>query len=1003
MMFPKSIAHLKRLNRTLSNPWSIKEIEEFCMFESFLLFCFEKLGETNVNQCFNYLKKYHKCGKSKFGELDFLLDNICNKYASFAKKSNFQKNLSLYFSIDEILKIFVIEDDTLTLKDVDKLDLRYKEYSCFWLVEEDTISQIINYDITIYDYEFKYKGNEYVVNLNDMELKGFDFPKVRKKSGTKREFTVEELFEYAKEMDEILLTRHGFSKNYVDRLNRTTINLLKNGVLSDSKTINLEQVVHILGMVGSGKSTLMHILSYGAMLNQSRVMLVFETVKEVHETAQLFKKLGFSTAVVTGKSTIEKQINQISEEGDQVLAPEYSAYYTGACPLQGAIVNYSRLDWIPLGAEPCHSLMYQDKRYTCPFYLSCPRKYEERKIATADLIITTVHSLIYGKMPILHQQASISLLEFVCDYIDLVMFDEVDKVQVSLDDIFSQIYSLKELVINNNEIIHAWEHPVYQDEYSEVILHLSNSYQNFKQYQFKIHKLLREDNSKKIISMLNKQKCVTPNIIIEKLVDSPLLYESLISYYRESESQNEDTKRILVNFENSLLGTGSSPRVEFIHLKNYFSNVSTDYMEFKFIMLLICLDKALRTFLNLCEELEYDDKQKLEVPRININPFRHIQRFVPEAPLKHIYGYIYDDEKKDLRIFRQFGLGRSLLLDLPFIKLTNTGDVLGPNVILFSGTSFSPGSYRFHIEREVKYILEPNKEIQDFIKKLEITIIPTDTKVSGVWDKEKALLEILNVCKFNIQNELNYENRILMIVNSYDQCQIVKTEINNLWGGTVECFALVPDTAAEGMGNIKRGDVEKLDKIAPTCDVLIAPATVIERGFNIVGDDGHSLFSTLFFLVRPMEVPKDLNRLMIQINGLTYSCLKEYQKDNQKIDYPALMREVNVLWEQGLKDYYETGNMPDILKNEIVISRFILIMQIVGRLLRITNLDKTPPHIYFADEAFIKSGTSNFNILEEICQYIEGLLTNDDYRVLAELLYLPFYEALRKGLGKTYE
>lgn len=108
---------------------------------------------------------------------------------------------------------------------------------------------------------------------------------------------------------------------------------------------------------------------------------------------------------------------------------------------------------------------------------------------------------------------------------------------------------------------------------------------------------------------------------------------------------------------------------------------------------------------------------------------------------------------------------------------------------------------------------------------------------------------------------------------------------------------------------------------------------------------------------------------------------------------------VNQFWKDALADYYEVGSMPEQLKSEIVISRFILIMQIFGRLLRITNFEKTPPHIYFADDAFIKSGTSNFDLLQEICKYLERLLDSDEDKELSHLLYLPFYTALKKGLN----
>lgn len=62
-------------------------------------------------------------------------------------------------------------------------------------------------------------------------------------------------------------------------------------------------------------------------------------------------------------------------------------------------------------------------------------------------------------------------------------------------------------------------------------------------------------------------------------------------------------------------------------------------------------------------------------------------------------------------------------------------------------------------------------------------------------------------------------------------------------------------------------------------DILIAPAMAIERGHNIVDEYGHSALSAVFFMVRPMAVPDDIQQKGSKLNGLVEShCKRETQE-----------------------------------------------------------------------------------------------------------------------------
>lgn len=72
---------------------------------------------------------------------------------------------------------------------------------------------------------------------------------------------------------------------------------------------------------------------------------------------------------------------------------------------------------------------------------------------------------------------------------------------------------------------------------------------------------------------------------------------------------------------------------------------------------------------------------------------------------------------------------------------------------------------------------------------------------------------------------------------------------------------------------IRRGEVYKFDK--KKARILVAPALAIERGHNIVDEQGHSSLSSVFFLIRPMGVPDDVKEKSIKMNG--YMATKMYE------------------------------------------------------------------------------------------------------------------------------
>lgn len=189
-----------------------------------------------------------------------------------------------------------------------------------------------------------------------------------------------------------------------------------------------------------------------------------------------------------------------------------------------------------------------------------------------------------------------------------------------------------------------------------------------------------------------------------------------------------------------------------------------------------------------------------------------------------------------------------------------------------------------------------------------------------------------------------------------------------------------------------------------SADIMVAPAQAIERGYNIVDKDGHSAFGSVFFLVRPMEVPDEISSKCTKLNGyLERHCVLSGKKN--AFDRAAKLRsEATRQWSlMERQGKMQLSSLDPVMKLDVTASLFVLILQIFGRLCRITDESKPAPRVYFADGAFRRSekNTAGYDLLNELIDYLDSMIDNKETGKIAETLYQPFYEAFKKGVEKN--
>ena len=234
-----------------------------------------------------------------------------------------------------------------------------------------------------------------------------------------------QLLEAAEEMKKIFPQDH-----CIDILRKNFIKEVKNGTVSSTEELELDGVINIVGMVGSGKTTLLKTMAYLLDKLGKRVVIVTDTVFEVFNLYKYFHFLGCDCSPLVGKLSRVKYINQMIDE-EYYLDEELSQYLTTNCLIDG--LDLSNENVVSYGEEPCTKLEKGKEKYVCPYFDKCPTTAMQRQALKSNIVITTVAGFVIGKVGKLQN----IFLKEALETADVVFYDECDRVQKNLDNLFT--------------------------------------------------------------------------------------------------------------------------------------------------------------------------------------------------------------------------------------------------------------------------------------------------------------------------------------------------------------------------------------------------------------------------------------------------------------------------------------------------------------------------------------------------------------------------------------
>ena len=357
---------------------------------------------------------------------------------------------------------------------------------------------------------------------------------------------------------------------------------------------------------------------------------------------------------------------------------------------------------------------------------------------------------------------------------------------------------------------------------------------------------------------------------------------------------------------------------------------------------------------------------------------RDYQGLVPAPPMGVLFGFRYrsgNDGNPQIDMFRCVGVGRWLLTHLHDM-FEDVDGAYGPQVLLLSGSSWAPGSSSYHVQTPVDNVLiPPSADVSAITKSTAFFNYALDPKSfhpiavsgSGRELRERNLLDVLAFLTdrqsgaSELERELDLLERqdgggdcILMVTGSYEETQQAFSFLN----GRLNCGIryLVRDSSPDDersswtSGQLRRGLVNRFADGDER--VLIAPLMAIERGHNIVEEDGSARIGSVYFLVRPMPVPHEFG---LAIRNMNHWAMSRWTERFAGVEPDSVGRRWNEYranayraWHAILRDPGRYRSAVPESRRNIAWTQLVALWQTAGRGVR----DGSSVRVHFCDAAF---------------------------------------------------
>jgi hypothetical protein len=209
-----------------------------------------------------------------------------------------------------------------------------------------------------------------------------------------------------------------------------------------------------------------------------------------------------------------------------------------------------------------------------------------------------------------------------------------------------------------------------------------------------------------------------------------------------------------------------------------------------------------------------------------------------------------------------------------------------------------------------------------------------------------------------------------------------------------------------------------VDKLARTnAWLLVAPLLAVERGHNILNDEGVAALGAVYFLVRPHPRPDDITLAIQAINHWAIEQIENGFANAPGTSLDERGRKFLIAayrqWRHLLHLPMVYSTLPSIEREAVTWSQLVSIWQVIGRLVR----GGREARVYFCDAAFARrtadgdegGDTPVSSLLVSMRRVLRPFFDDDrdvtqkvpspHERALVRILYGPFYAAIAQIEG----
>lgn len=231
---------------------------------------------------------------------------------------------------------------------------------------------------------------------------------------------------------------------WASRLERFMLAVPTADGLQPTDTLTLKGIKHLIGLPGSGKTTILILIAMWLAKENYKAMFVFPSIEVSRQYMDVLQFHTVKVGMLVGQSdeTRRRHADNLAEAIAAAYPNRGFAHTLGVADifsLNCVLPAFSNADtsmW-GFGYAPCNAVLQSDskgelKSCLCPLWTMCGRNKSVRKLTTSNIWVGHIRSM---DTPVSSHavQVRIRYFELIARTFDVVVFDEADMVQSNLD------------------------------------------------------------------------------------------------------------------------------------------------------------------------------------------------------------------------------------------------------------------------------------------------------------------------------------------------------------------------------------------------------------------------------------------------------------------------------------------------------------------------------------------------------------------------------------------